>query len=221
MALARTPAPEFQNEVIELGLAYNLVTPYTSFLAVPERELNGAQAATLTDLRAQRARIVAAHSDAAALSRTIMPPGDPVLTVKAPKDALQVTAYFPFGLVKDLAWDEKLEKWVLRFLVPVGVPDGGYEATVLIVRRDGSVEVAKACYTIDSKEPDFEVEAKKVAGLVFVRVRSSEPGATSPACCPAAAPCVWWSRTWPATSRHARSCRGDCDLARRALDQHG
>jgi len=164
-----------QNEVIELGLAYNLVTPYTSFLAVPERELNGAQAGTLTDLRAQRARIVAANSDAAALSRTIMPPGDPVLTVKAPKDALQVTAYFPFGLVKDLAWDEKLEKWVLRFLVPVGVPDGGYEATVLIVRRDGSIELAKACYTIDSKEPDFEVEAKKVAGLVFVRVRSSEP----------------------------------------------
>ncbi len=175
MALARTPAPEFQNEVIELGLAYDLVTPYTSFLAVPERELNGAQAATLTELRAQRARIVAEHSDAAALSRTRMPPGDPVLTVKAPKDALQVTAYFPFGLVRDLGWDEKLEKWVLRFLVPVGVPDGDYEATVLIVRRDGSIEVAKACYTIDSKEPDFEVEAKKVAGLVFVWVRSSEP----------------------------------------------
>jgi hypothetical protein len=78
-------------------------------------------------------------------------------------------------LVRDLAWDEKLEKWVLRFLVPVGVPDGDYEATVLIVRRDGSIEVAKAGYTIDSKEPDFDVEVEKVAGLVFVRVKSSEP----------------------------------------------
>src|SRR5207244_3556939 len=173
MALARTPQPEFKNEVIELGLAYNLVTPYTSFLAVPERELNGSQAATLTDLRAQRARIVAAHSDAAALSRTSMPPGDPVLTVKAPKDALQVTAYFPFGLVRDLHWDGKLEKWVLRFLVPVGVPDGEYEATVLIVWRDGKVEVAKARYTIDSKEPDFEVEAHRVAGAGFLLVWSS------------------------------------------------
>ena len=175
MALTRAPPPELRNEVIELGLAYNLVTPYTSFLAVPERELNGAQAATLAELRAQRSRIMAANSDAAALSRTRMPPGDPVLTVKAPKDALQVTAYFPFGLVRDLHWDEKLEKWVLRFLVPVGVPDGDYEATVLIVRRDGKVEVAKAQYTIDSKEPDFEVEARRVAGLVYLRVTPSKP----------------------------------------------
>jgi len=173
MALTRAPQPELQNEVIELGLAYNLVTPYTSFLAVPERELNGAQAATLADLRTQRARVMAANSDAAALSRTRMPPGDPVLTVRAPKDALQVTAYFPFGLVRDLHWDGK--QWLLRFLVPVGVPDGDYEATVLIVRRDGHVEVAKAQYTIDSKEPDFEVEARRVAGLVYLRVRPSKP----------------------------------------------
>jgi Ca-activated chloride channel family protein len=69
MALTRMPPPELQNEVIELGLAYDLVTPYTSFLAVPERELNSAQAATLAELRAQRARIVAANADAAALSR--------------------------------------------------------------------------------------------------------------------------------------------------------
>jgi Ca-activated chloride channel family protein len=164
-----------QNEVIELGLAYDLVTPYTSFLAVPERELNAAQATTLAGLRAQRARIVVANADAAALSRTRMPPGDPVLTVKAPKEALQVTAYFPFGLVKDLSWDGKLDKWVLRFVVPVGVPDGEYEATVLIVDRDHCVEIAKASYTIDSKQPDFEVEAKAVAGLVFLRVRPSEP----------------------------------------------
>jgi Ca-activated chloride channel homolog len=174
MALTRTPPPELRDEVIELGLAYNLVTPYTSFLAVPERELNAAQAATLADLRAQRARVVAANADAAALSRTRMPPGDPVLTVTAAEDALQVTAYFPFGLVKDLSWDDKLQKWVLRFLVPVGVPDGEYEATVLIVRRDRFVEVAKASYTIDSKQPDFEVEARAVAGVVLLRVRPSE-----------------------------------------------
>ncbi|HWE25895.1 MAG TPA: VWA domain-containing protein [Myxococcales bacterium] len=175
ISLTRNPPAELQNEVIELGLAYNLVTPYTSFLAVPERELNGAQAAALTSLREQRARIMAANSDAAALSRTRMPPGDPVLTVNAPKDALQVTAYFPFGLVRDLAWDAKLDKWVLRFLVPVDVPDGEYEATVLIVKRDGSVEMAKARYTIDSEEPDFEVQATRAAGLVFLRVHSFEP----------------------------------------------
>jgi Ca-activated chloride channel homolog len=175
MALTRSPRPEQSNEVIELGLAYNLVTPYTSFLAVPESELNGAQAAELTSLREQRARAIAAHRDAAALSRTRMPPGDPVLTVSAPKDAVQVTAYFPFGLVRDLTWDAKLDRWVLRFLVPVDVPDGDYEATVVIVKRNGTVELAKARYTIDSTDPEFEVEAKNVDGLVFVHVTSSEP----------------------------------------------
>ena len=64
---------------------------------------------------------------------------------------------------------------MLRFLVPLDVQDGDYEATVLIVKRNGAVEMAKARYTIDSKEPEFEVEAKKVAGLVFVRVKSFEP----------------------------------------------
>ena len=166
---------ELQTEIVELGLAYNLVTPFTSFLAVPERELNAAQSATLAGMRESRKAVMAANSDAAALSRTQMPPGDPVLTVKAPRDALQVTAWFAFGLVKDLVWDEAQEKWTLRFLVPRGVPDGDYEAQVIIVRRDGTVELAKAAYTIDSQEPEFEVEATRVAGGVQLRVVSSEP----------------------------------------------
>ena len=174
LALTRAPPVELKNEVIELGLAYHLVTPYTSFLAVPASELNEGQQTTLAAMRAQRAKMIAANSDAAVLSRTRMPPGDPVLTVKAPRDALQVTAYFPFGLVKDLAWDPGLEKWTLRFLVPVGVADGEYEATVVIVRRDRSVEFVRAAYNIDSAAPDFEVEARSVSGGVHLRVVSAK-----------------------------------------------
>ena len=171
MALTRSPPQELQDEVIGLGIAYDLVTPYTSFLAVPESELTAADSGTLAEMRARRARVLAANPDAAALSRKSMPPGDPLLTVTAPRDALQVTAFFPFGLVKDLRWDERLEKWMVRFLVPVDVPDGEYEAQVVIVRRDGTVEMARAAYTIDSKAPDFEVEF--LGGRV--RVHVSEP----------------------------------------------
>jgi Ca-activated chloride channel homolog len=168
--------PELHDEVVELGVAYNLVTPYTAFLAVPASELNGEQASTLAQMREQRAKVMAANQDAAALSRRNMPPGDPLLTVNAPKDAVQVTAYFPFGLVKDLKWDDKLQKWALRFLVPVGVPDGEYEAVVLMVKRDKSVELLRASYVIDSKAPDFEVDAARtVSGGVHVRVIASEP----------------------------------------------
>jgi Ca-activated chloride channel family protein len=109
-------------------------------------------------MRAQRAKVLASNSDAAALSRRAMPPGDPVLTVDAPRDALQVTAFFPFGLVKDLRWDERLEKWIVRFLVPTDVLDGAYEAQVVIVRRNGTLELARASYIIDRRAPDFEVD---------------------------------------------------------------
>jgi Ca-activated chloride channel family protein len=171
MALTRSPPPELQTEVIELGLAYGLVTPYTSFLAVPESELDAVQSQNLSEMRAQRAKVLAANSDAAALSRRSMPPGDPVLTVDAPRDALQVTAFFPFGLVKDLRFDERLEKWTVRFLVPTDVPDGAYEAQVVIVKRDGALELARASYVIDSRAPDFEVD---FAGP-RIRVRVNEP----------------------------------------------
>jgi Ca-activated chloride channel family protein len=167
MALTRDPPPELRNEVIELGIAYDLVTPYTSFLAVPESELTAGDSATLAGLRERRAKVLAANADAAALSRRSMPPGDPVLAVNAPRDAVQVTAWFPFGLVKDLRWDERLEKWTVRFLVPLGVADGEYQAQVVIVKRDGTVELAGAAYVIDSKEPGFEVEI--VGGRVRVR----------------------------------------------------
>jgi Ca-activated chloride channel family protein len=171
MALTRDPPPELREEVIGLGIAYDLVTPYTSFLAVPESELTAADSGTLAEMRERRAKVLAANMDAAALSRRAMPPGDPLLTVTAPRDATQVTAWFPFGLVKDLRWDDGLEKWVVRFLVPTDVPDGEYQAQVVIVKRDGTVELAKASYVIDSKAPDFQVE---LSGG-HIRVRTSEP----------------------------------------------
>jgi Ca-activated chloride channel family protein len=171
MALTRTPPPELENEVVELGLAYSLVTPFTSFLAVPESELDSGQAQSLQEMRARRAKVLAANADAAALSRRSMPPGDPLLTVSAPRDARQVTAYFSFGLVKDLRWDEQTEKWVVRFLVPVDVPDGEYEAQALVVKRDGAVELVKASYVIDSRCPDFDID---LIGS-RIRVRVAEP----------------------------------------------
>lgn len=169
---------ELKNEAIELALSYNLVTPYTSFLALPEEELTDATAQTLADARARKAAIQAAHKDAVALSRDDMPPGDPVLSVRAPKDAVQVTAHFPFGLTKDLEWDTHDEQWKVRFLVPKDVVDGLYFARIVIVRADGTVEIAKAPYKIDSSEPDFLVTMTQLDGAVLVQVEASA-GVTS------------------------------------------
>ncbi|MBK9035536.1 MAG: VWA domain-containing protein [Myxococcales bacterium] len=169
---------ELKNEAIELALAYNLVTPYTSFLALPEEELTDATAQTLADARARKKAIQAAHKDAAALSRDDMPPGDPVLSIRAPKDAVQVTAQFPFGLTKDLEWDTHDEQWKVRFLVPKDVVDGVYFAKIVIVRADGTIEIAKAKYTIDASEPDFLVTMTQTDAGVLVHVTASA-GVTS------------------------------------------
>jgi len=50
---------ERENEVIELALRHNLVTPYTAFLAIPESELAASTAERLSSARAQKRRILA------------------------------------------------------------------------------------------------------------------------------------------------------------------
>lgn len=166
---------ELKNEVINLALAYNLVTRYTSFLALPESEVTGAAREALDTARAHKRAIQAAHQDAVALSRTDMPPGDPILSIRAPQDAQQVTAYFPFGLVKDLSYDVRSERWQVRFLVPKEVADGRYTAKVLIVKKDGTVELAEVPFTIDSTAPEFSAEVSAADGGVEVLVSTAEP----------------------------------------------
>jgi Ca-activated chloride channel homolog len=56
--------PELQNEVLELALAYNFVTPYTAFLAIPESELGG-ERATVEAERERKRKIMQNHQDAA------------------------------------------------------------------------------------------------------------------------------------------------------------
>ena len=58
---------EHQKEVVDLALAYDFVTDYTSFLAIPESELTGGARVTLDDARARKRALLEAHPDAAAL----------------------------------------------------------------------------------------------------------------------------------------------------------
>ena len=60
--------PELQNEVLELALAYNFVTPYTAFLAIPESEI-GDQRGTIEAERERKRKIMANHQDAADLDK--------------------------------------------------------------------------------------------------------------------------------------------------------
>lgn len=159
-----------KDEAVELGLAYELVTPYTSFLAVPEKEMTEAAKTAVGSMRAKRQAILASNKDAAALSRLNMPPGDPVLRVQAPRDAMRVVAMFPFGTTQDLAYDDFSEAWTTRFLVPKGVADGDYEVKVVITRANGDVSATSVRYTIDSRSPSMDVVAKTAGRGADLRV---------------------------------------------------
>lgn len=58
--------------MLELALAYNFITPYTAFLAVPESEL-GNMKQTLDNARAEKQQIIDKHPDVAALSPGMAP----------------------------------------------------------------------------------------------------------------------------------------------------
>lgn len=162
------------DEVIELALAYDFVTPFTSFLAIPASELTGETARSLSAMRAEKRRIKQLHADALALSRTAMPPGDPVLSVRAPRSARSVTARFPFGLTLSLGWDALTERWLTRFLVPHEVTDGPYRVEVQIEHADGMRERGWVEYVIDSQIV-LTLDARNVPGGVLLRALSDEP----------------------------------------------
>lgn len=173
MALAGE-TDELRGEAIELALAYDLVTRYTSFLAIPESEVTDAVGGTLAEERTRRAAILARRKDAALLSRDVMPPGDPVLSVRAPRDAQLVTAVFPFGLSLELSFSSKKDLWQGRFLVPSGVADGTYTVDVFVVTAEGMIETSQVPYTIDSSAPEVEIDARSLEGGVLLEVRGEE-----------------------------------------------
>lgn len=160
-----TPKPEAVEAVKGLGLRYKLVTPYTSFVAV-ERTMKADVSLPLESvlIPSEMPEGVSFEGvfgkDAAVVSIPRLKPGDPVLTVDAPRGTAAVIADFPFGERRLCAWDAQREKWACRFLVPRGVPDGRYVIRVTCVGEDGSRTLMEADYAVDSKAPVFEVAVK-------------------------------------------------------------
>ena len=174
----RGDAPELVTEITRLGIVYNLVTDYTTFLALPE----SLKTADIKEKIRQGTmgydkRIIDGFEDVR-LSMQDIPPGDPVLSAVAPEDARQVIAYFPFGLVKRLRWDPARGHWSVRFLVPRDVEDGVYDIRILIVDAKGERRWKTVEYRIDGTAPEFEVWVSAYAApeeLLAIEVDPFEP----------------------------------------------
>jgi Ca-activated chloride channel family protein len=78
------PNPELIDEVTELALAYNFVTPYTSFLAIPASEVDEVSANQLANARARKQEIMKRKSGSASLAAA--EPGPASVNKSAPAD---------------------------------------------------------------------------------------------------------------------------------------
>ena len=131
-------------EIIRLSRRYKLVTPYTSFLAVPRSLL--------------RPRVIR--------------PGDPVLRVRTDAAITSVIALFPFGLTKPLRHladedrhapavgkqDEANRLWETRFLAPPEMKDGTYSVRLILRDTQGNTYRESKTFVIASTPPTVRLQ---------------------------------------------------------------
>jgi len=173
-AMRRGEVPELVSRIVALAKRFKLMSRYTSFVAV-ERRLRAGTDLPLTTVLVPNEMPEGVSFDSvfgqgsATVSIPRMKPGDPVLSVDAPADAAAVIADFPFGERKLCRKDHGSERWECRFLVPRGVADGRYPIRILIVSASGRQRRLLARYTVDSKAPVLEVDARMEDGrMVFL-----------------------------------------------------
>ncbi len=90
--------------------------------------------------------------------------GDPLISIEAPADALQVTALMPDGEVKALKLNPDTGKWEGRFDIPTYAKEGSYVITIVIVTKDGTRKVVKFTYKVDVTAPNGKPSAGIAVG---------------------------------------------------------
>jgi ribosomal protein L32 len=82
-----------------------------------------------------------------------MRPGDPLISIDAPRDAQSIVALLPGGEVKRLIWSDISRKWEARFDIPGYASEGQYLITVIIVAKDGVRRQMTLRYHVDVTAP--------------------------------------------------------------------
>ena len=139
---------------------------YTSLLVLESDEayarMNIARKAHVedpADVRVSARDLDGADGASPSVTPDHLQPGDPEVRVPAPADAQSVVVVFPFGETKEASFepDDRGGEWVVRFLVDRRTPDGSYEILVRVTHHDGTVEILKLPYVVDTQRPHLRV----------------------------------------------------------------
>ena len=163
---------EVRAEILDTALEYNLLTKYTSFVAIERRRRNHTGSLNSQE---QPQELPEGMNYETSVSRRYTPPGDPLLTVNAPEDSRSVLAVYPWGDTVQMRWDPLRERWYDRFLVPQDIPDGEIEIVVFILDNDGVVTRRIELITVDSRAEEFQAWLEQELGTTVVHVVAEEP----------------------------------------------
>ncbi len=163
--------PKLKSRVEQIGLDFDLVTPFTAFVAVdsqtrvkPARVTVEVPSAKVPGARDEAASPYAGASgptSAASDARYAATSGggfsgaagDPLLRVKAPADARAVIAVLPDGTIRNLAFQPASASWEAHFDIPTYAADGFYRVQVVIVARDGARTRTALGFRVDNRAP--------------------------------------------------------------------
>jgi Ca-activated chloride channel family protein len=148
------------DEIIRLARRYKLVTPYTSFLAVPR----------------------------ALLRPRVIRPGDPVLRVRTDPAIASVIALFPFGLTKalrhladeDTPGDNGGRLWETRFLAPADMKDGTYNVRLIMRDDKGNTYREAKTFVIASTPPTVKIllDSRQLRAGKAIQIRAEASAST-------------------------------------------
>ncbi|MCL5037504.1 MAG: hypothetical protein M1269_10390 [Chloroflexi bacterium] len=130
---------------IRLSKRYGVLSPFTTFLAIPKSELEAYLRRFRDEIESFKNlvdKFEGAYDKRVAVEKpwfTLeqIPKGDPLIEVNAPADSLSVVAIFPGGEIRRLTYDDMKKRWIIRFDLPVSTESGLYTIKVLITYNDG------------------------------------------------------------------------------------
>lgn len=169
--------PELKQQITEISMRYSVLSRYTALIAV-EREIRDKSNMELTRMiipsELPEGLRFEGFGPEIQMPVSRMRPGDPVLHVRAPKDAVSVVARMPFGEWLTLRRDGQDGFFKARFVVPFGTPDGKYPVRVSIKGADGSVKLLNTSYCVDSRPPKLSFRARLIEGVLTIEAVPEE-----------------------------------------------
>ena len=161
------PDASIKEQIVQTALDHNLMSQWTSFVAVEQKIVNPGGASAKNDVPvetpegvnmskspgAPRADPSLRYGLSSNGTRFAARPGDPLIRIHAPQSARRVVAILSDGQILPLSWNAQTKAWEARFDVPGYVADGAYRVAILIERESGKRSRFELIYRVDTQAP--------------------------------------------------------------------